>query len=1260
MPGESRATRLFISYSRADLAFADKLDGALKTFGFETLIDRRDIQKFEDWWARIQSLIVQSDTVIFVLTPDSLKNTSVCQQEITFAQSLNKRLAPIIFHDIDDAAVPPALRRLNWIDFRDQSQFDARVRDLVDALETDIEWIRRHTGFGEFARRWDAAGRPGPGGLMLRPPLLTEAEAWLQLRPCGAPEPTELLKEFLRASRDTFDEEEAEISARQINLLTEVANSELLRGNLDAALKLCAHAARREMELPRRKTKSSRAKARLMAALSQVRWRQCLGGHELSVNFAAFSPDGARVVTAGGTITAEGSTSASGITDDTARVWDARTGMQIMVLRGHEHQVTSAVFNPAGTTILTASTDGTARIWDATTGTQIAVLQHPPAHGVNCATFSPDGRRVVTAADEGTAHLWDVDSAKEIAVLRGHDFPVFYAGFSPDGRRVVTASMDDTARVWDVESGQQILRLQHEDLSYVHAAAFSADGARIVTGSGNNLASIWDAATGDKIADLAGHDDTVYSVEYSPDGRYILTASGDKTARLWDAATAKQIDVLLGHQDYVQCASFSPDGASIVTASDDTTARIWDVRRALMEVAVFRGHTKLVSRAVYSPDGSRMVSASDDHTARIWDVKTAAQIAVLRGHQDQVRSAFFDSTGSRIITASEDWTACLWDASTAKQLFVLRGHRGRVTCAAFSPRGNRAVTSSDDGTARVWNTATGAEIRALQTSTWCPVQSAAFSPDGSRIITGTGGTNDPGNNYARIWDAVTGEQLAVLPGHSTAVSCASFSPDGRLIVTKSDRVRVWDAASYVELLAMPHARFACFSPDGSQILTIGTNIARFWDAETGIEIGTLETPAPDEHLYAAFSPDGKFLLITHLDSTVRIWRNPVRSPTVEALVGGVCSSTLRGFSKFDRDTMRLAGYSDATPEIDVCADLNDATHNGRQGTVALTLERGADPDSVDRIRATALHVASHSGHAAVVGEAAQASGATPSGSGTTASARRQPSAAAEPKQGLYPNEIDARKGALTVALLFDGDNSEASLEIVDAIMATAELLRQDADAATAAIRKTFPYEHLEAIEILLRRAAHSDSECLALCGGYAGQVACKNLGATWTERDGAAGVEFADRGRFVALLELCTSRQYAALKAELAGGASASPPREARPKPQTRTATSQPLRSMQRPTPTKSEPGPVWWVLHYIIEFPFLLFKIFLGGFIGGSIGAMPVFILHQAIYGNDRGPAPVFGIAALILGIAGLVIGVYLGAKSGLAKYKQGIDPLD
>ena len=190
--------RIFISYSRKDMAFADRLEAALKARGFEPLIDRTEIYAFEDWWKRIEALIGRADTVVFVLSPDAVAS-DVALKEVAHAASLNKRFAPIVCRRVEDGAMPEALRRLNFIFFDDPARFEASADRLAEALQTDIGWVRQHTEFGEAARRWSAAGRPG--GLLLRSPVLEEAERWIASRPRGAPEPTAETQAFVAESR---------------------------------------------------------------------------------------------------------------------------------------------------------------------------------------------------------------------------------------------------------------------------------------------------------------------------------------------------------------------------------------------------------------------------------------------------------------------------------------------------------------------------------------------------------------------------------------------------------------------------------------------------------------------------------------------------------------------------------------------------------------------------------------------------------------------------------------------------------------------------------------------------------------------------------------------------------------------------------------------------------------------------------------------------------------------------------------------------
>ena len=102
---------------------------------------------------------------------------------------------------------------------------------------------------------------------------------------------------------------------------------------------------------------------------------------------------------------------------------------------------------------------------------------------------------------------------------------------------------------------------------------------------------------------------------------------------------------------------------------------------------------------------------------------------------------------------------------------MLQGHTGSVKSAAFSPDGARIVTASDDNTARLWDAKTRRLARRAQGAHGLVVNSAAFSPDGARVVTASD------DNTARLWDAKTGA-LAVprSRGTRTAVASAGVQP----------------------------------------------------------------------------------------------------------------------------------------------------------------------------------------------------------------------------------------------------------------------------------------------------------------------------------------------------------------------------------------------------------------------------------------------------------------------------------------------------
>jgi WD40 repeat protein len=109
---------------------------------------------------------------------------------------------------------------------------------------------------------------------------------------------------------------------------------------------------------------------------------------------------------------------------------------------------------------------------------------------------------------------------------------------------------------------------------------------------------------------------------------------------------------------------------------------------------------------------------------------------------------------------------------------------------------------------------------------------------------------------------------------------------------------------------------AAFSPDGSRIVSSGDRTARIWDAATAKEIAVLRGH-DDSVLSAAFSPDGSRIVTASSDETARIWDAHLQTMSAKLLLTEACAR-LSGLAKLTRDEMRLSGYPDSMPEIDVC------------------------------------------------------------------------------------------------------------------------------------------------------------------------------------------------------------------------------------------------------------------------------------------------------------------------------------------------------
>lgn len=601
-------------------------------------------------------------------------------------------------------------------------------------------------------------------------------------------------------------------------------------------------------------------------------------GHGQPVMAVAFSPDGSRLAT--------------GSRDHTARIWEANFGKQLLVLKGDSESIafstdgkklaaaaaTAAVVHvgPEGDKLAKAA-DTRARLWDVDTREQLSTLLVKGQRSLHQFALSNDGTRLATTATgDATVQILDTSTRNEVALLQGHSRKITSLLFNPSGDRVATGSEDKTVRIWETASGKQLAVLEGHR-GGISSLAFSRDGAILATGSMD--ARLWDAATGKQLALFEGRG-YFTSLLFSPNGQRLATVSGDNTARLWDTKTGELLAVLIGHGQPVKALAFSPDGKQLATSSADNTARLWDTATG-RQLAILEGHSNPISALSFSPDGTKLATASWDNTARLWDTVAANQLTLLSTHGPNVTTLAFSPDGSRLATGAMDKSVRLWDVTTTKQLAVLEGHSQKITAISFSPDGRWLATGSDDRTAVVWNAATGKQLAVLEGHT-SPLVQLSFSPDSTKLATAADTPSrlrdgKAADTTARIWDVATGQQLAVLEGHSAPVVEIAFSPDGTKLATAADTAaRIWDTATGAQIATLRgeihnySIRRLLFSPDGTKLATASFHTARSWDVATGKQLAVL-TGHTNSIIAISFSPDGQQLATASGDHTARVW-----------------------------------------------------------------------------------------------------------------------------------------------------------------------------------------------------------------------------------------------------------------------------------------------------------------------------------------------------------------------------------------------------
>lgn len=523
---------------------------------------------------------------------------------------------------------------------------------------------------------------------------------------------------------------------------------------------------------------------------------QAFNGHQATVNSAEYSPNGNYIVSGSGF-------AFGGERDNTARIWDAKSGLEVKRFTQHNKAVMSVAFSSDNISVISGDWDGALFLWSLSHDNICHLVGH--TEGIDSLAFSPNTKFIASGSSDKSVRVWDALEKKQTHKFNAETLIISVA-ISFNNHLVAAGGRSGKIFVWDLPSGELYFCFQQAHRWFVNSLAFSPNGQWLASGSKDQSVKVWDLAEKKIYINSLSHALPVTSIAFHPNSQFLIAGTGTSTREesneikvvIWDLkkeSTALNLSKE-STRGYISCISVSPDGQLCVIGTGNGTGsegqtQIWSIKTGGIYKELNDGCSGSVNCVAWSPDGKWIATAGDngrfdlhkaleeiksDNDIRLWDTETGVLIKKL---------------GQCIIHGD-----------------VIDGHLMEVTALAFASHSQFLVSAGEDGKVLLWYINDGIICRIYANQEQIMARHQAKEPFGISAIAYSSNNEfivaAGGDKVIRIWEALSSEEKQVLVGHDHKVTSLILSEDDKQLVSASDdnTVRVWKIETAEQLLLL--------------------------------------------------------------------------------------------------------------------------------------------------------------------------------------------------------------------------------------------------------------------------------------------------------------------------------------------------------------------------------------------------------------------------------------------------------------------------